>query len=138
MTLPASDSLSKVFAVLSPALTVSPVPVTPDVYQRLDADFDSFRGHVLISAFEFSAPWPMWERHPAGDETVILLDGDVTLTLRTAADQRVRLSAPGQFLIVPRDTWHTAVPHVATRMIFITPGRGHGKHHFTDRLRAPA
>ncbi|WP_227817155.1 cupin domain-containing protein [Nitrogeniibacter aestuarii] len=125
MTPPASDSLLKVFAVLSPALTVSPVPVTPDVYQRLDADFDSFRGHVLISAFEFSAPWPTWERHPAGDETVILLEGDVTLTLRTAAgDEHVRLSAPGQFLIVPRNTWHTAVPHRPTRMIFITPGEG--------------
>jgi hypothetical protein len=27
----------------------------------------------LMSAFAFSEPWSMWERHPAGEELVMLL-----------------------------------------------------------------
>lgn len=117
------NQLARVFAVLGPDLVTTPVPVTPDIHERLDAGFDGFRGHVLVSEFGFSEPWPTWERHPAGDETVILLSGDATLTLRAPeGDQRVRLASPGDYVIVPRNTWHTAYPHVPTRMIFITPG----------------
>jgi len=113
------------FTVLRPDLQATPVQVTPTLYQDIDRDFDRFRGHWLFSRYAFAEPWPSWERHPAGDEIVYLLSGDVTFVLETEnGETALRLSAPGSYVIVPRNTWHTARPHVPTEMLFITPGEG--------------
>jgi hypothetical protein len=42
-----------------------------------DRRFAGFKGHVLVATFAFDADWPTWERHPAGDELVCLLSGEV-------------------------------------------------------------
>ena len=122
---PQSHNLAEVFAVLTPQLSVEPIDVSPSVFDELGSRFTGFKNHVLVSCFEFAADWPTWERHPAGDEIVVLLSGKVTLLLRTAkGDTRIELSQMGSFVIVPRDTWHTARAAEPTRMLFVTPGEG--------------
>ena len=122
---PKSIELEKAFAVLKPDMSVEPIPVTPELYDRLDADYAGFKSHVLISSFVFSESWTTWEKHPAGDEVVILLSGAATIVLQTGSgEENVALKIPGSCLIVPRDTWHTARVTEPTRMIFITPGEG--------------
>jgi len=117
--------LAEVFAVLRPNQQIQPVPVTPKIYANLDADFGGFRGHVLISSHEFSEDWPTWERHPAGDEMVMLLSGTATLVLRTDdGDRPIEITEPGSYVIVPQNTWHTARISRAARMLFVTPGEG--------------
>jgi len=79
----------------------------------------------LMSAFTFSEPWSSWERHPAGDELVMLLSGAATLVLDDAGHERtLELRSPGDYFVVPRNTWHTARTTVATIMMFLTPGAG--------------
>lgn len=79
----------------------------------------------LMTAFTFSEPWATWERHPAGEELVMLLSGDATLVLEEADGPRtVRLSTPGAYVLVPRGTWHTACTTVSTTLLFLTPGAG--------------
>ena len=79
----------------------------------------------LLSAFTFSEPWSSWERHPAGEELVMLLSGAATLLLEHDGEQRaVQLTVPGEYVLVPPNTWHTATTEVATTMIFLTPGAG--------------
>lgn len=117
--------LASTFAILTPSLAAEPRPVTPDIYQELDGEFDGFAGHTLVSLHEFAGDWPVWEMHPAGDEVVILLSGAATFVLRTDdGDVEVELDRPGCYVIVPRGTWHTARVSTATRMVFITPGEG--------------
>lgn len=117
--------LQDTFAVLKPDLSVETVAVSPTLYSELDARFDQFKSCVLVSTHEFTADWPTWERHPAGDEIVILLSGAARMVLQTASGREtVELAAPGAFLVVPRNTWHTARVSQATRMLFITPGEG--------------
>jgi hypothetical protein len=117
--------LAKTFAVLGPGLGLTPVDVTPDLYERLDRDFDAFRGHVLVAMHAFDADWPTWERHPAGDELVLLLAGAAEFLLDEAGgSRRVKLGKPGQFVVVPRNTWHTARIAEHAEMLFITPGEG--------------
>lgn len=117
--------LQDTFAVLKPDLSVEPVPVSPTIYQELEGRFDRFEGHVLIAVHEFDADWPTWEKHPAGDEVVVLLAGCATMVLKTAAGEKVvELAEPGSCVIVPRDTWHTARVSAPTRMLFVTPGEG--------------
>lgn len=117
--------LQETFAVLKPDLSVETVAVSPTLYDDLDTRFDQFRSCVLVSTHEFSADWPTWERHPAGDEIVMLLSGAATMVLRTDAGQTmVDLTEPGAFVVVPRNSWHTARVAQSARMLFITPGEG--------------
>jgi mannose-6-phosphate isomerase-like protein (cupin superfamily) len=79
----------------------------------------------LMSAFTFSEPWPTWERHPAGEELVMLLSGAATVVLELGDGERaIELRSPGEFVLVPSNTWHTARTTVATTMLFLTPGAG--------------
>lgn len=111
--------------ILSPAQDMLVKTITPAFYQELD-DFDGFRGHTLISEFAFSEKWSTWEIHPKGDELVYLVSGETDFVLHNpdGEDQVVRVSAPGDYVIVPKDTWHTAVPVTDTRCLFVTPGEG--------------
>ena len=120
-----APKLAEVFAVLNPDLSVNTVPVTPSIYTDLDTNFNHFKGRVLISEYAFTTDWPTWERHPAGDELVVLLAGRVEMVLRTAdGDEIICLDQPGKYVVVPAGTWHTARTSVPTRMLFVTPGEG--------------
>jgi len=113
------------FAVLKPDLSIQPVNVTPSLYEDLDRNFDDFKGHVLISVHEFDKPWSTWERHPAGDEIVMLLAGRATVIMKTGLGQEVlELSIPGSYVLIPQGIWHRAETSETTRVLFITPGEG--------------
>lgn len=117
--------LASTFVVVEPQHSAIPVAVTPTIFEELDRRFDNFKDRLLVSSFRFDADWPTWEIHPAGDEIVCLLSGDVTMVLdRNGAEEIVHLSKPGSFVIVPKGTWHTARTAVPTTMLFVTPGEG--------------
>ncbi len=119
------NEIFKQFVVLKPDLLMNTLQVTPDVYERLDAEFDKFAGHTLISAYNFTETWPTWEMHPKGDELVILLSGSVEFKLKM--EDGIRSTAmhnAGEFVVVPKGTWHTAIIDEAASMLFITPGEG--------------
>ncbi len=106
--------------------SASAVPVSETFWQELASgeqpQLDQGR---LMTAFSFSEPWSMWERHPAGEELVMLLAGSATLVLEESGEARaVQLSDPGSYVLIPRNTWHTARTSVHTTMLFLTPGKG--------------
>jgi hypothetical protein len=80
----------------------------------------------LLSGFEFDSAWTTWERHPAGEEVVLLLAGHADIEIETVDGARhaVSLRAPGDYVLVPRGAWHTARTSEPTRMLFLTPGAG--------------
>ena len=124
--------LASNFVVLDDKFSASVVPVTPELYAHLDEEYKDFAGHLLVSSYSFDEDWPTWEVHPAGDEFVILLSGDAELVLRREdGDDATRMNEPGTFVIVPRNTWHTARIHSPAVMLFITPGEG------TENLEDP-
>lgn len=103
-----------------------PVPVSEAFWGELAAgklpELDQGR---LMTGFTFSEPWTMWERHPAGEELVMLLEGVATLVLEEDGQERtVELSQPGSYVLVPQGVWHTARTDVQTTMLFLTPGTG--------------
>jgi len=120
-----THNLASTFVVVEPHHAAIPVAVTPTIYEELDKRFDQFKGRLLVSCFSFDSDWPSWEIHPAGDEIVCLLSGDVHLVLdRNGIEEIVHLRDPGSFVIVPKGTWHTARTSVPTTMLFVTPGEG--------------
>lgn len=119
------SDIFKQFVVLNPDQHMDSLPVTPDLYQILERDYQGFAGHVLVSAHHFTDTWPSWEVHPNGDEMVVLLSGSAEFRLRTASgDKSVHLDRPGAYVLVPKNTWHTAIISEPAAMLFITPGEG--------------
>jgi quercetin dioxygenase-like cupin family protein len=117
--------LQSTFVVVHPDLHADAVPVTDSIWSDLDEHYDKFKGRLLVAAFSFKEDWPTWEMHPHGDEVVTLVSGSADLRLMAPGGERsVRLQSPGDFVIVPRGTWHTARIATATTMLFVTPGEG--------------
>lgn len=117
--------IDKAFSVLKPDMLMDVLPVTSDIYNRLDSDYDRFKSHVLVSSYSFAESWRSWEKHPHGDELVMLMGGAVRIIIqRDAENEIIRLDEVGQYVIVPRDTWHTAQVDGPARLLFITPGEG--------------
>jgi quercetin dioxygenase-like cupin family protein len=87
--------------------------------ERNAADGDEAR---LVSLYSFSESWTNWERHPAGDEAVICIAGEITLLQELpGGTQSVALHA-GDYAINPRGVWHTADIMGYTTALFITAG----------------
>jgi mannose-6-phosphate isomerase-like protein (cupin superfamily) len=121
----ANLNLATTFVVVEPNHSATPVTVTPAIFEELDERFDRFKGRLLVASFSFESDWPTWEAHPAGDEIVCLLSGDVTMVLdRNGIEESIHLRDPGSFVVVPKGTWHTARTSVPTKMLFVTPGEG--------------
>lgn len=118
-------NIEKTRAIFRPDLLVTLKEVSDTFFPELDEEFPDFHNHMLVSQFSFGENWPTWEIHPKGDELVLLLSGDTDLVLSTDVGEQVtRVNVPGEYVIVPKGTWHTARPHAPTSMLFLTPGEG--------------
>jgi mannose-6-phosphate isomerase-like protein (cupin superfamily) len=91
-------------------------------YERtFAADGDDGR---MVCVFPQPASWSTWERHPAGEELVVLLSGRIDVIQEIDGEhRRVELHA-GQAMVNPRGVWHTADVHEPGKGLFVTPGRG--------------
>ncbi|HLH45838.1 MAG TPA: cupin [Acidimicrobiales bacterium] len=91
-------------------------------YER-DHAGDGDEGRLVMMG-DNATTWTFWERHPAGDEVVVLLSGRATLIQDIdGRDERIELG-PAQAAINPKGVWHTADVHEPGRALYITPGRG--------------
>jgi quercetin dioxygenase-like cupin family protein len=68
--------------------------------------------------------WGMWERHPAGDELLIVLEGEGELLQEIDGEPRRSTFGPGSAFINPAGVWHTANVRRPMRAIYITPCPG--------------
>ena len=102
------------------------IPVSEAFWEELAAGkHPQLEQGRLMTAFTFAEPWSTWERHPAGEELVMLLSGSATLVLDESGQERsIELTNPGAYVLVPRNVWHTARTAVPTTMLFLTPGAG--------------
>jgi quercetin dioxygenase-like cupin family protein len=80
----------------------------------------------MVMQFEFAEDWSTWERHPAGEELVVLISGKAELILEQdgGEEHATTLARPGEFVLVPRGVWHTARVQERCAMLFVTPGEG--------------
>lgn len=99
--------------------------VGEDFWQQLTSRTDLGDGR-LVSAYRFEESWSSWERHPAGEEIVVLMSGSMDFVLETASgaqDTIVPLRERGA-VVVPRNVWHTARVNEPSEVLFITRGAG--------------
>lgn len=79
----------------------------------------------LVSMYRFTESWPTWEVHPNGAEVVVCITGRMTLHQEHAdgSTNTVELK-PGEYVINPPGTWHTADIDGEAEGLFITAGAG--------------
>ena len=78
----------------------------------------------LLSMMPMNATWTNWEMHPAGDEILFLVSGELVLVLEEDGEERsVELKA-GKLAIVPRGVWHTARIGTPCVLLALTDGLG--------------
>lgn len=62
-----------------------------------------------------------WERHPGGDEIVMVLEGTTTLIVRrNGMDERLDLAAQ-ELAVVPANTWHRFEGSRKLKVFAVTP-----------------
>lgn len=91
-------------------------------YERRFAS-DGVDGRLVVVSPQ-DATWTTWERHPAGDEVVVLLSGRVDVIQELDGTTRTIELHEGQALINPKDAWHRSIVHEPGTALFITPGMG--------------
>ena len=79
----------------------------------------------LVSLYSFTEDWTSWEMHPAGDEVVICVSGEMTLhqEMPEGSHETTTLGA-GEYAINPPGVWHTADVTGPASALFITSGMG--------------
>jgi len=62
-----------------------------------------------------------WERHPVGDEVVMVVEGSTTMTLRIDGTDHALTLGAMQMVVVPQNTWHRFDTPNAAKIMTITP-----------------
>ena len=99
-------------------------------WQGIEERHDLEHGRLMGSTDQ-SKDWDHWERHPAGDEILTLLSGEMIIVLETDGGEQRATIKPGETFIVPRGVWHRGIVKAPGRLMFVTPGAG------TDRSSRP-
>lgn len=119
------QNINSTYVVLDGTGNATPIAVSDRFYKDLEQQFGDFKGRRLISHYIFEQDWDSWEMHPAGEEFVCLISGQVDFVLeQDGAENTVSLKAPGDYILVPRGIWHTAKVYASSSVLFVTPGEG--------------
>ena len=93
-----------------------------DYSERHAADGNEGR---LVGMHTFTEDWTSWEMHPAGDEVVLCLTGEMTLHQEFADGHcEAVIIGAGEYAINPPGVWHTADIADRASALFITAGAG--------------
>lgn len=86
---------------------------------------DAFR---LLSSYReggiFVGHWAgssEWERHAVGDEIVMVIEGETTITFLSDAGEQSAPLAAGELVIVPQGTWHRFDTPMGVKVLSVTP-----------------
>lgn len=121
-----SYNLDSTYLRLRSDVTIEALNGDATFWPRLmSGELGTFHDEYLVTTFEYARDWTHWEMHPLGDELVCVLTGTALMVLEQEGGPKlIPLEKPGEFVLVPKGTWHTARVSTACRMLFITAGEG--------------
>jgi mannose-6-phosphate isomerase-like protein (cupin superfamily) len=93
----------------------SPTTDRDDYHARLASYRD---GGVFVAHYAGESEW---ERHPAGDEIVFVIEGETTLFLLVDGEEIANPLSRNQFLVVPQGVWHRFETPEGVKVMAVTP-----------------
>src|SRR6266478_5169662 len=106
-----------------PLVTEDDLRAALDDLPEMTMRFLASLNRCTLGVTRFSEP-SHWERHPAGDELLHVLEGEAdVVTLTDGGPVRSTVRA-GSIFICPRGLWHQVLPRSPLSMLFATPGEG--------------
>src|SRR2546427_3010041 len=106
-----------------PAMVAHALRAAFDDLPEMTMRFLASLNRCTLGVTRFSEP-SHWERHPAGDELLHVLEGEAdVVTLTDGGPVRSTVRA-GSIFICPRGLWHQVLPRSPLSMLFATPGEG--------------
>lgn len=98
------------------------IPVTDTFWPDLMQGKLRFEGRMLGSSAVDGA-WSHWERHPKGEEVLLMLDGEATFECDDGEKTWTVHIPTHQLYVVPANVWHRATAGQG-KLLYITPGEG--------------
>ncbi len=78
----------------------------------------------LVARYTIDRDAQTWEVHPAGEELLTMLSGEMEVLFEAAGGVVTVLLKPGETCVVPRGMWHRQVVRQAGEYLGITYGKG--------------
>lgn len=78
----------------------------------------------LVAKYRIAEDNRAWEMHPAGDELLVMLSGQMAVVLEQGGKETVVEVPEGKACIVPRGTWHRQVVRSPGEYLGATYGKG--------------
>lgn len=78
----------------------------------------------LVSVLAHREDWKGWERHPAGEELVVVLSGRLRVIHDLPGGESSVVLGPLEGLVNPSGVWHTADVLEEGLGLYVTPGVG--------------
>jgi mannose-6-phosphate isomerase-like protein (cupin superfamily) len=125
---PEAFDLSTTYVHLGLGATATPLPDfewSPSYLEGYERRFtsDGIDGRLVVISAQVDT-WDRWERHPAGEEVVVLLSGRIDLVQQLDGAEVTTPMRPGEAIINPTGVWHRTIVHEPGTALFITPGVG--------------
>lgn len=89
--------------------------VAPETFASRLSDYRN--GGVFVSHWGGCGEW---ERHPNGDEIVMVLEGEARVFLVQNGEESEQLLAEGQLIVIPENTWHR-LESAEVKILTVTP-----------------
>ena len=86
-----------------------------DAFARL-ADYRD--GAIFIGHYAGNSEW---ERHGAGDEIVVVIEGETTLFILDGDGEVAHCLSAGRLIVVPRGAWHRFETPRGVKILSVTP-----------------
>ncbi len=81
-------------------------------------------GGWLVAGCHFEGNPDHAERHPNGDEILVLISGRLDVVLDEEGGRRTVALRPGEACFVPHGVWHWQLVHEPSRLLALTCGKG--------------
>jgi mannose-6-phosphate isomerase-like protein (cupin superfamily) len=75
-------------------------------------------GAIFITCYDGNTEW---ERHPVGDEIVLVIEGQTTLILLEDERETANELHEGEFIVVPQNIWHRFETPSKMKVWSVTP-----------------
>jgi mannose-6-phosphate isomerase-like protein (cupin superfamily) len=112
-------SLTEVLSSLKHLANRSPAMAFGQDASEAFAEVAPYRdGAVYVSYYSGSSEW---ERHPNGDEVVMVLEGTTTVILLRGSEEERYLLAQNELVVIPVGVWHRFEASDRLKVMTITP-----------------